>query len=241
VTALVDCHGELPLLFQRPLRGPSGAAIMVMLTPAAALFDGDTINLAVECGPDTDVTLVTAGATRLNRCQRGGIRFSLEADVAATATFRHLPHELIPFRGAVYWQHVSVRLHHGATALLLDVVTPGRSDDPFSYSALTLETTVSLDGPPIAREHLVLTSAARPALADQTHTASLLAFGPSFDRASADCAHAQLTQAGLRASASTLPSYGIAVKALGTAAHSLRRALLCAVGVTPALTASLPP
>jgi urease accessory protein len=212
-----------------------------MLTPAAALFEGDTVNLAVECGPDTDVTLVTAGATRLNRCTGSNIRFHLQAHVAATATFRHLPHELIPFRDTVYHQHVAVHLSQGGSAVLLDVVTPGRTDEPFSYTALTLETIVSLADTPIAREHLVLTPAARNALAGNTHTASLLAFGPSFTTPAADTVHARLQQAAIRASASTLPSYGIAVKALGTAAHPLRQALLSAINLAPALAASLPP
>jgi urease accessory protein UreH len=225
-TALVDAHAELPLLVQRPLRASNGGAVVTLLTPAAALFDGDAIDLHVDCPAGTDVTLVTTGATRLNR---GCITFTMVTRVADGATFRHLPYELIPFTDATYRQRIDIDIQPGGSAILLEVVTPGSSAAPFSYASLDFETAVHLQGTLLARERFTLTSASRAALHGRTHYASLLAFGPDFTAQAAEAAHAALAHSDIWASASLLPNYGIALKALGTAATSLREALLAAL------------
>jgi urease accessory protein len=200
-----------------------------MLTPAAALFDGDVVDLDVDCGPATDVSLVTVGATRLNRCDRDAITFQLSAHVAAGAVLRYLPHELIPFRGAAYQQHITVDLAPDAHALLLEVITPGVSNDPFSYKQLAFSTRVRVDSHTIAVERFALTRKSRAALLGRTHYASLCALGPDFGSAVAEAAHTRLERAAVLGSASSLPCNGIVVKALGYSAQLLREALVCAI------------
>jgi urease accessory protein len=240
VTALVDQYAELPLLFQRPLHAPTGQAVVVMLTPAAALFEGDQVALSIECAPGTDVTLVTVGATRLNRCSQGFISFTLNAHVAERAVLRYLPLELIPFRGTRYQQRFSLQLQQGASAMLLDVITPGRSAEPFTYTQLELESAVYLDDSLIARERSVLTPESRPALGSYSHYASLLAFGPTYSAELVEAMHATLQQHDVWSSSSLLPSYGVVLKALGSAAQPLRQALLCAMQLPPTVARLVP-
>jgi urease accessory protein len=209
-----------------------------MLTPAAALFDRDAVDLQVECGPGTDVTLVTAGATRLNRCDIGCILVNLTANVASGAVLRYLPHELIPFRGARYAQTLHLDLEHDASTLLLEVIAPGRSREPFTYAQLDFAMSVRLAGRLVVRERFTLTSASQAALGGYTHYGSLVALGPEFGPGSADAAHAALSPHG---SASALADYGLALKLLGNAAWSMRQQLLCGVGLQPALLRALPP
>src|SRR4051794_38393517 len=58
-TVVLAARSELPLILQRPLRGPAGQAVATLLTPAGALFGGDSPELEVCCEPGTDVTLTT--------------------------------------------------------------------------------------------------------------------------------------------------------------------------------------
>lgn len=231
MAALVAARAELPLQIQRPIRGPAGAAVVTLLTPAGALFDGDTLWLDVQCGPGTDVTLVTTAATKLNRCDTAGIRCQLDVHVAAGAVFRYLPHELIPFRGAAYRQELAISLAADARATLLEVIGPGPTSQPFNYAHLDMRTQAHLADEAIVHEHLVLTQDAERALRGHSHYGSLLAFGPDSGQLAADEAHASLARAGVHGSASVLPAHGIGVKALGSSALELRRALLRSVRV----------
>lgn len=230
---------ELPLVVQRPLRGPSGQAVVTLLNPAGAVFDADDVELTVECGRGTDVTLATASATRLNCCDVHGSAFSLDATVAEGAVLRYLPYELIPFRGARYHQQVRVRLAAGAGVALLEVIGAGRSGDRFAYSRLefVLEVTLAEERRLAVRERFVLAEQARDSLDGHTHYASLLMLGTGPSPASAS---ATLVGLGVRGAASLLPAGGVGLKALGDAALALREALLLA-GECPAWLRSLLP
>jgi urease accessory protein len=227
---------------QRPLRGPEGQAVVVLLTPSGALFDGDALRLEVTCGPGTDVTLTTAAATKLNRCDHFDIRFDLVAHVSEAAIFRYLPHELIPFRGARYQQRIELDLEGSAQASLLEVIGPGQSDEQFTYAELAFETNVVHAQTLIARERFTITPASMPQLHGHTHYGSLLAFGPDMDRSTAAEVNERLAcgSHGV-AGASALPSNGVGLKMLGDAAQTIRETLLCAVGLPRWLPALLPP
>jgi urease accessory protein len=236
VTTLVASHAEVPLVVQRPLRGPSGQAVVVVLTPAGALFDGDDVHLTIECGPGCDVTLATAAATRLNRCEHGEIHFELDATVAPGATLRYLPHELIPFRAARYRQRLLVALQGSARAMLLEVIAPGRSGEPFAYTRLEFDTEVRLDGALVVRERFVVADQVGARQHGHTHYGSLLVLdGVDAGRAAEDAA-ASLAAAGACAGATVLPAAGIGLKMLGDSALSVRQTLLQAVGCERWLT-----
>jgi urease accessory protein len=240
-TALTDAHAELPLLVQRPLHGPRGEAVVTLLTPSGALFDGDVLRLEVTCGPRTDVTLTTAAATKLNRCLSGEIQFECHVDVAPGATFRYLPHELIPFSATRYRQHLTVDLQVGARAYLLDIVSPGQTGAAFTYTCLSFQTTLRQAGGVVARERMVMTSSTARQLRGYTHYAALFALGPAWTRASASELNRRLAGEAPLAGASLLPAYGVVVKALGDAAAPLRTALLRSIGLADGLQALLPP
>ena len=232
VTSLVECRAELPLVVQRPLRGPDGQAVVVLLTPAGALFDGDDVHLRVECGAGTDVTLATAAATRLNR---GQIGFELSVTVAAGGVFRYLPHELIPFRGARYRQRLMLALAAEARAACLEVVTPGRTDEPFAYACLAFDTQVRVEDRLVVREAFVLGEDVQARLDPFSHYGSLLLLDGAGTSATAHAASlaAWLSAQPVCAAASALPAAGVAVKMLGSSAQALRQTLLHAPG-TPA-------
>jgi urease accessory protein UreH len=234
-TRLVGAHTELPLLVQRPLHGPAGEAVVTLLTPSGALFDGDSVSLEVVCGPSTDVTLTSASATKLNRCEQGVIGFDLHADVAAGATFRYLPHELIAFGGTRYRQRITLDLWSDARAWLLEVVATS-----FAFDALTFETSIRHAATLAARERFSMTSSSISQLGGHTHYAGLFLLGPDLSRETAAEVGACVGQHAV-GGASLLPSRGLVAKALGDAAEPLRRLLLAAARVPDWLVALLPP
>ena len=227
-------------MVQRPLYGPEGQAVVVLLTPAGALFDGDALPLHVSCGPGSDVTLASASATKLNRCERAHIAFSLDVDVSDGATFRYLVYELIPFRGTKYVQSIHLLLHGHAGASLLEVIGPGPTYDPFSYDRLDLETEVRQDDAVIVRERFVMTHGSVAQLRGHTHYGSLMAFGAN---ATAEQVNEHLADLPCDdvAGASELAKGGVGLKMLGHSAQSVRETLLRAAGAPPWLTSALPP
>jgi urease accessory protein len=235
---LEGCHTELPLLVQRPLYGPGGQAIVVLLTPAGALFDGDAPRLQVWCGPGVDVTLATASATKLNRCDRSRITFELEVHVADGAEFRYLPYELIPFRGADYLQRVRVALQGAGRAWLLEVIAPGRTVEPFTYTKLDFGTEVRHEDTVVARERFVLTPSSAGQLRGRTHYGSLLVFGP-LDAEQTNERMALARNGGV-GGASALPGGGVGLKMVGFSAQQVRETLLAAQA-PEWLSAALPP
>jgi urease accessory protein UreH len=196
---------------------------MLLLSPAGALFEGDRVDLRVICGPRTCVVLTDAAATKLNACSSGEIDVRMRVDVGPGASFRYLPHELIPMRDARYRQTIELFLEADAQAAVLEVVGPGRSGQRFAYTQVELSLEAMHQGRPVVRERFRITQSG---LADFSHYGSMLLLGPSADQQAADRAAAALAQAGAYGSASLLPEYGIGIKALGTSAHTLRGALL---------------
>jgi urease accessory protein UreH len=238
---LADARAELPLLVQRPLHGPHGEAVVTLLTPSGALFDGDAMHLQVTCAPGTDVTLTTAAATRLNRCPSSEIQFDCHVDVAPGATFRYLPHELIPFGGTSYSQRLVVDVGDGARAWLLDIVSAGQTGAAFTYTRLSFESTLRHDGRIFARERAVMTPDTARQLRGHTHYGGLFALGSEWTRASVVDVNRQLACDALLVGASQLPAYGMLLKALGDAAVPVRAALLRAVNCPGWLHALVPP
>ena len=234
-TALLASHAELPLVLQRPVRGPAGQAVVALLTPAGALFDGDAVHVEIDCESGTDVTLTTASATKLNRCEAGAITFRLRARVAAGATFHYVPHELIPFRGTRYRQRIELDLDAGADAALLEVVSPGASDARFEFDSLELATTLRVAGRTAVREHFVVTPHSARQLGGYTHYGSLLVTQPEFPPGGL----ARLAPGVL--GVSQLPSSGSVVKMLGSSAQSVRATLLMALSASEWLMPLLPP
>ena len=213
---------------------------MVVLTPSGALFDGDHVCLEVTCGPETDVTVATASATKLNRCDVGEIRFELRVELGPGATFRYLPHELIPFPGTRYRQRITADLSEGARAWLLEIVSAGPTGVGFTYERLEFETTLRQAEAVLGREHFVMTPHTASQLRGHTHSATLFALGPEWDRSSTSTLNQRLARHSA-AGASLLPSAGMLARAVGDDAQTLREHLLASADCPDWLQTLLPP
>lgn len=217
---MLASRGELPLILQRPVRGPLGQAVVALLTPAGALFDGDVVDLNVECEAGTDVTLTTAAATKLNRCDGDGIEVRMRVHVADSATFRYLPHEVIPFAGARYHQRIDMEIAPGASAALLEVIAPGASDAPFTYASLQFLMEVHIAGALKVRERFMLRPRSVSQFGGFTHYGSVLGVGVPI-------AGLPQCESNIQLGMSALPvDGGVVVKALGHSSQAVRSALM---------------
>ncbi|GAC1323553.1 MAG: hypothetical protein NVSMB2_21330 [Chloroflexota bacterium] len=240
---LASSRAQLPLVVQRPLRGPCGEAIVTLLTPAAALFDRDAVQLEVHCASGTDVTLTTPAATRLNRCDVDQITFNLDVVVEDGACFRYLPHETLPFRGTRYTQRLDIEMAPMASAALLDIVAPGPTHSRFAYDALTFHTTIRRHGQTVVRERFTMRATDRRALSPYTHYGSALLLQLGLDVAAATTLNDALAcvPENVLAGASWLPNaQGLGIRILGTDSQTLRSHLLSVLALPPRLWDGLP-
>ncbi|WP_426757318.1 urease accessory protein UreD [Myxococcus sp. Y35] len=90
------------------------------------LVDGDHLSLEVEVAPGATALLASQGANRVYRSPQG-CRTDVVARVDEGALLAFVPDPTVCFAGARYAQTLDVRLAPGASLVLADVVTSGRS------------------------------------------------------------------------------------------------------------------
>lgn len=221
---LQSVRSELPLQVQRPIHGPSGEAIVTLLTPPGDLIQGDEIDLRVVCEPETEVVLRQASATRLHDCDHGFIELTGRFTVEAGARLWYLPWELIPFAGTHYRQDLHLEIADGGEAVLWEVLGPGRVWERDAARQLSLTMQVRVAGQLALVQAMRLERPDPTATAGRTHVASLVFLGPRYVQSDADRIHQAIEEAGLVGSASLLPAYGVGVRVLGDGADRIFRA-----------------
>ena len=218
-----SCWG-LPLQIQRPIRGPTGEAIVTLLCPTGDLLEGDELHLEVICEPGTDVVLRQASATRLHGCEQGKIAFTGRFQIGAEARLRYLPWELIPYAQTDYCQRLQVDLDENGEAVLWEVLGPGRVWEIDAPRRVSLEVVARVQGHVAFADILRMNRPNRTATAGHTHVGSLLLLGQNYAQQDADRIHDALVGTGLVGSASRLPQHGVGARALGDSADALFRA-----------------
>ncbi len=124
---VVRLSSRAPLKLLTP-RTRGLAATVFTSTYGGGLLANDTIALNVRCGPETALVLRTQSATKVYRSADGSpASQKLAATVDADATLVSLPDPVTCFAGAAYEQRQSIDLAAGASLLLLDGYTAGRS------------------------------------------------------------------------------------------------------------------
>lgn len=109
------------------------------------LVDGDHVSLEVDVAAGATALLASQGANRVYRSPRG-CRSDLVARVEEGALLAFVPDPTACFAGARYAQTLDVRLAPGASLVLADVITSGRSASgerwAFDHYDSTLRVTV---------------------------------------------------------------------------------------------------
>ena len=126
-TVVEDAYFRTPLQVMRPhYLDDTGTAYVYLLSPGGGVVGGDryAITMTLEDGARACVT--TASATKIYDSAGRMARQAFEVVLQAGAVFEYLPEQIIPFAGSVFRQDMTMRLGHGALAVLGEILAPGR-------------------------------------------------------------------------------------------------------------------
>lgn len=151
------------------------------------LVDGDHLRLEVDVADGASALLATQGANRVYRSPRG-CRSDLSARVGRDALLAWVPDPTVCFTDARYSQTLDVTLSPGASLVLSDVVTAGRSarGERWAFLHYASRLRVAREGRALVDERWVL-DPAQGALPERLGRfdalASVLLVGPAMARA----------------------------------------------------------
>ncbi|MFF5180137.1 urease accessory protein UreD [Micromonospora sp. NPDC000316] len=181
-TALVEVHGETPLLLrQTPAR--NGTPTVYVVGGAAGPLAGDDLRLDIEVGPGAAVRVQTVAASVALPGRPGAVsRMVVRAVVHAGATLHWLPEQLVAAAGCAHLAESRVELAAEASLRWRDELICGRfGEEPGSA---VVHTSVDYDDRPLLRQSLAVgphaPGWAGPAvLGGASATGSLLVVDPS--------------------------------------------------------------
>ena len=89
--------------------------------------DGDRCRIDIDCGPGTQTHVTTQAATNLYRAEHNFAAQFVNLRVGRRAVLEYLPDAVVPFRGARFFQRTSLIVDGDATAIIGEVLLPGRA------------------------------------------------------------------------------------------------------------------
>lgn len=162
-----------PLHLSKP-HEDAGALVMNIVNPTAGIFDGDSIDIAVEAETGAQVVLTTPSASRVYRSRSGGpAKVCQKFTAQSGALLEFFPEPFIPQAGARYQQQTELHVEEGGSLLYFDWLSPGRvaSGEVFQYAELLWDMDVWCAGRLAARERYRLSP-------DDASLDSMLKLGP---------------------------------------------------------------
>lgn len=159
----------------------SGQVSYVLVNPGGGYLGGDHYSIDVEVDDGASLLLTTQSATKVYRTPRAPVQQDTTISLGPGAVLEYLPDQLIAYRESTYRQRNTVHMHHDATLVMAEVVTPGWSPDgsAFRFDEVRLRTDVYVDGRLEVLDHVLI----RPGetqvgdmtfLGRESHVASLL-------------------------------------------------------------------
>src|SRR5262249_51891808 len=146
-TVVHTARAASPLRLLTPSNHGHGAWIY-LASLGGGLVDGDAIHLDVEVGPGACGLLGTQASTKVYRCPAGACRQETRARVAPEGLLVTIPDPIVCFAGARYGQSITVDLAPGASLVLVDTLTAGRSarGERWDFHRYASRTAVVCDG-----------------------------------------------------------------------------------------------
>ena len=123
-TALTRVRAASPLKVLNP-RNAGPSAWVYLATYGGGLLGGDAVSIDVSVGPGAHALVSTQASTKVYRSERGASqRLHAQADDGSLLVL--LPDPVTCFAGSRYTQEQHVRMHAGASLVLVDWLTAGR-------------------------------------------------------------------------------------------------------------------
>lgn len=128
-TRLVDHYQRNPLQILRPIHvdpARPDMAFVYLLQNGGGMLQGDRYRIDLRCGPGAAAHLTTQSAGKVYRCEQNFVTQATRVVAEAGSLVEVLPDVTIPYRDSRAYLHTDVRMDPTATAILGDVITPGR-------------------------------------------------------------------------------------------------------------------
>ncbi|MET8266205.1 urease accessory protein UreD [Micromonospora arida] len=153
-TALVELHGETPLLLrQTPTDG--GVATVHLVGGAAGPLAGDDLRLEIEVGPGAAVRVHSVAASIALPGRKGAVsRMAVRAVVHTGATLHWLPEQLVAAAGCAHLAESRIELAAGASLRWRDELICGRYGE--APGGAVVHTQVDYAGRPLLRQSLAV-------------------------------------------------------------------------------------
>ena len=154
-TRLVRAFGRVPYAVPRALYADPAwpdLAVVYLAMPTGGIVQGDRIGLRVYAANGTAAHLTTQSASRIYQMTHNCAVQSTEIVLDDAAYVEFWPDAVIPYLGARFSQHTTLRLAPTATLLYRDILTAGRlaRGERFAFQAYHSRTTgTALDGKPL--------------------------------------------------------------------------------------------
>jgi urease accessory protein len=213
------CHLAGTVTLDDPL---SGIATAYIQTPSGGIAQGDSHQMKIEVGPEAHARVNTQSATKVFSMDHNYGRMQVDLSVADGGYLEYLPDPTILHQGSRYAATCTLDVAAGATALVGDVVVPGRlaHEEAFTYDRYYSQFEARTPDGLAASDtvHLSDDDPRRPGVfGEYTVLGSLYAVSPALDAAAvSDRIHERVVREELRAGATTLPNdSGILVRLLG--------------------------
>jgi urease accessory protein len=124
-TVLERALSRSPLKLLAP-RNHGHAAWVFVASLGGGLVGGDRLRLTINVGGEAAALLGTQASTKIYRSPLGS-RQRLDAEVAAGGLLAVIPDPVVCFAGSRYEQEIHVALDAGASLVLVDMMSSGRS------------------------------------------------------------------------------------------------------------------
>jgi urease accessory protein len=144
-TVVTRAFARSPLRLLTPRR-TEPAAWVYASSFGGGLVDGDDVELDVEVGDDAVALLTTQASTKVYRSPTG-CRQATRATVGAGAALALVPDQVVCFAGARYAQTIDVTLAEGASLVLFDGLTAGRTAHGERWRADRYASRIRIDRP----------------------------------------------------------------------------------------------
>lgn len=153
-TRLVTMRSAPPLTLRRT--GPSGSkeATVHLVGSAASPLGGDELQLTIELGPDTTLTLRTATASVALTGRDGESSLDVRAKLDAGAFLTYEPGPLIVTRGARHRIRALIEMADEARLRWREIIVLGRDNEP--PGQLRVTTQADIGDLPLHRHELVI-------------------------------------------------------------------------------------
>jgi urease accessory protein len=99
----------------------------MLLQNGGGMIQGDRYRIDIRCGPGAAAHVTTQSHGKLYKCEDNFITQMVDITADADSFIEYLPDTTIPYRDSRFFQCVQLRIEPSATAIIGDILAPGRT------------------------------------------------------------------------------------------------------------------